>query len=209
MERVTSLVHIHIPRAAGSSLHAHLYGPMHSAGIDLISEHCFWGDYPPAEGRLFFVVLRHPIDRILSLASYILATPQHAKRAHLEAVGLEAYLRDKSSRTDQMTNGQVRMLAGRDTIGSEVGLKDYMAAAAVLRRPDVVVAFADDLPAGIAVLSERLGVDILDEAPRRNAAEPREWSGEARWLISVTNRWDGDLYRYAQSLAQSGDRKVG
>jgi hypothetical protein len=194
--KITSVVHIHIPRTAGSSLQAHLTRVLRNAGVTFTSEHCFWGDYPPAPDRLFFVVLRDPIDRVLSLYNYIRATPEHSKHALCMSRPLWRVL--LTNQDSQFANAHARHLIGRRAAGVVIGKQDIKAAADVLRRPDVIWTTSDAIDSGLAELSRRVGVAIPPMAEYRNRSIAEEASRFTRAVAKATNLWDCEFYRIAK-----------
>ena len=67
------------------------------------------------------MVLRDPVERVLSLASYIMANPHHGKHAELLEQDLALYLARRNIRYTQFANAQVRHLAGRNCVLQNIG----------------------------------------------------------------------------------------
>lgn len=178
------VVHIHIPRTAGSALHSRLV----KAGVEVTSDHARWGTYPPDGQRLFVIVLREPVARAASVYSYIRNKPDHPLH-RLYAIRTPIELLD--IHPGQLTNGQLAQLSPEKDL--DVGLE-------ILNRPDVHVMVMERLAEGVASLSRKLGMKIpppdhFNEAPSLDLDEA------TRRALTEANRLDSALYAAALELA--------
>lgn len=188
--QVRDVVHIHIPRTAGSSLHAHLAGALSRSGITLQTGHFFWGDHPPEEGRVFFTVLREPVARVVSALQYIAGNKAHQDHQEYHANGAAWFLNASVT----MSNFQTKALAGRHTLQKPVTALDLDQALATISRPDVVA--CSDLDEGLARLAALTGAEIGPLSEHRNTSERIAYSPEILARIAETNQLDAKLWDY-------------
>lgn len=195
------VVHLHIPRSAGSALNAHLWRSLKGSGVTLKSSHFYWGDpeIEPAPNRVFFTVVREPIARVSSLLSYIRAKPDHARHDEMMwQTDLEVFSNPRTE-WSQFADGQIRQLCCRSTIWRRTDSADLFRAINVLRRPDVVCCTTEGLAEGLAKLSDKIGVAINPVVARTNTAPRHILSERVLGYARSMNRFDHFLYRYMQS----------
>lgn len=188
---VREVVHIHIPRTAGSSLEAHIRKPLKRAGVALTAGHFMWGDYPPESGRLFLITLREPIARAASVVRYIRASPDHPSHERLMSEGLDSILFPTSA----MGDFQVRSLVGREALHRMARFHDVRAAINVTDRGDVIVCTPETMADDLARLAARTGANIDPLAPHINCTEAVHWPGLEQRIADI-NTHDKALWRY-------------
>jgi hypothetical protein len=216
-------VHVHIPRCAGSSLHAELFDCFparhvlehHSAslpdlsGLALDRPTLVTGHFPcvevPDDGReyRYLVLLRDPVERTLSLFDYITQTPSH--RLHRRYVDGQYTLLDAiddTSNSLQFRDGQIRNLLGHEAFGfGEVDESGCRSALALLSRPDVLVGLTDDYTDFVQRVRDDLAASGWRLSAR--ARTPVRINGATRPGIGIdpaimqairhANRWDTAL----------------
>ena len=192
------LVHIHIPRTAGSSLNRILAPVCERAEISMKRGHNFWGDFEPAPGRVFFVTFREPIERVRSILSFIQSNPTHRAHQRLMAAGVDAYLDDHERAFDMIADGQTRQLNKRRAEGYRITTEHLFNAFAVIRRPDVIACCDSAISSGLARIGEKLGITLPEQAPRTNTSPPLHLSTRAIDRILELNPMDAMLYRIVQ-----------
>lgn len=189
---VREVVHIHIPRTAGSSLETHLDIPLKNAGVSLKSGHFIWGDYPPEPCRMFFTVLREPVARVASVIQYIAGNPAHRLHAEYHANGPLACMPIKGA----LANFQVKSLVGRHTLNRQIVASDAVRAVETLSRPDVIACTPATINDGLRRLSAAIGVEIGDLAEHRNQSSATVHSIDVLRRARELNRWDRFVWRY-------------
>lgn len=132
-----NLIFLHIPKAAGSTLHPVLerhYSRRTRQSVSepeqveafkrrpeeerrrirLLKGHMPFGMHRYLEGRSRYItLLRHPVERVISHYYYVKRTPDHYLYPHLQrGMGLADFARAGIS--GEMDNGQVRLLSGHD-----------------------------------------------------------------------------------------------
>lgn len=195
------VVHLHIPRSAGSALNAHLWRALKGSGVTLKSSHYFWGDdgIEPAPGRVFFTVVREPLARVASLLSYIRSKSDHARHDELTWQTDLEFFSNPRTEWSQFSNGQIRQLCGRSTVWRRSDSADLFRAINVLRRPDVIACTTEGLAGGIARLAKNIGVAIDPVVDRTNTAPRHVLNAKVMAYARSMNRFDHFLYRYMQS----------
>lgn len=134
----TKVIFLHIPKAAGSTLHNILrrqYGKRETFHIDggnvlksvgefqqlataqraeikLLKGHMTFGLHDHfAEPVIYITMLRHPIDRIVSHYYYVLRTPSHYLHETLTSGKMSLLEYATSGISTELDNGQTRLLA--------------------------------------------------------------------------------------------------
>lgn len=171
-------LHIHIPRCAGSSLHAELFRcfpPRHVLECHtplppelkklprgrpaFVTGHFEFATPPDDEREYRYVILlRDPVERALSLYQYIRHTPAHRlHRLYVDsAYSVQNALAD-TTHSLQFRDWQIRQLLGPAAFGSEeVDESGFERAAALLARPDVFVGLTEDYASVVRVVREDL-----------------------------------------------------
>lgn len=136
---VKHFIFLHIPKAGGSTLRTILNRQFRQSNIYLIGEdingdvarfsqlskseaknyglilgHLRYGIHTPIEDEFcYLTMLRDPVARVLSEYRFLKTNQYHALNQYVAKMTLEEYL--ESGITDQISNGQVRMLSGADS----------------------------------------------------------------------------------------------
>lgn len=132
-----NLIFLHIPKAAGSTLHPVLerhyskrayrtitvpeqleafkqLPQTERSRIRLLKGHMPFGMHSYLEGRSRYVtLLRHPAERVVSHYYYVKRRPGHYLHHHLES-GMSLAEFASAGLSGEMDNGQVRLLSGHD-----------------------------------------------------------------------------------------------
>lgn len=132
-----NLIFLHIPKAAGSTLHPVLerhyskrayrtislpeqleavkeMPPAERSRVRLLKGHMPFGMHAYLEGRSRYVtLLRHPAERVVSHYYYVKRRPGHYLHHHL-AAGMSLADFAGAGLTGELDNGQVRLLSGHD-----------------------------------------------------------------------------------------------
>jgi len=214
---VTTVIHLHIPRTGGITVSRLLRSAYlgrsvldyrdlegfreqmaRSQDVALVLGHSFWGLHEFLPDAVYFVVLRDPVARALSLYDFIRTQEVHRRYAEFNRRSLSEILCDAGAERRVMANGQVRQLVGPEAEGAAMGEAELERAWSNLCRENVVVAFTDQLASGLTKLSERVGVPIPVPTKARNASPRSTVSQEDRDRIEVLNCWDRALYSRAR-----------
>jgi len=224
------LILMHLPKTAGDSLRAaassqytpdeHLYLKGSSSrnmlkmaeGIPieirdrakLVSGHGRWGIHQAfTQESQYAVVLRHPVDRIVSLYQWLTDNPR-PRTDRLIRPGFEKFALGTS--LADVDNGMTRLLCGhRQVAGDEmhapVTPEDFQVAFNRLRVMSFV-GIAGDLPGFIERLAEGRGWSEVPQIPHRHRSTTR-LDVPTRILSKVAerNRWDMMLYEEAVTLS--------
>lgn len=200
--RDVTVIFLHIPKAAGSTLHSVLRGfyprdavchiPVakpdreavyadlsleERARIRLIKGHLLFGIHRHVPDRSTYItVLRHPIDRVVSHYYYVRRTPRHRlfERLTSSDMSLEAYVSSKAAL--ELNNGQVRALYGPDHLRVEYGeCKPAMFEQAIhnLRTHFSAVGLTDRFDESLLLMRHLLGWSRWPFYVARNVAENR------------------------------------
>jgi hypothetical protein len=198
------LFHLHIPKCGGISIRkmlARAHGPIvyansaeewrgnpDAAEARTISGHYLFGlrEELGLEGA-YFILLREPMARLVSLDRYIRAQPGHKLHPFLTSgYGFRQLLEDYPAKMSQFRNGQTQMIAaGPDSLDAALAnLSRPMIAAGVLERLDEAVERL-----GALVELKRAGV------PRTNVSEgPSGLSDDDVEVLRAANANDFELY---------------
>lgn len=220
-----ALLHLHIPRTAGSSIYRALhsmysseetlkYGSFDRFSFEfepanapsLVSGHFHFGLHEYFADSVYLIILRDPVERVRSLFSYIQQTREHRLHAHFNQAGFNfevLYRSDKAKRGVQFHNGQVRQLNYYHIRGIEtLSAVHLRSAIEVLQREDVIIGFVDSLHRPMRKLSERFGVRAPDVSVTNTSPSS---SIESRWddAIRAHNQLDYELYHAARALCRT------
>jgi hypothetical protein len=225
MIRRPVVLHLHIPRTAGSSLHRVLsdyagekflwqYATFDGfiremlactpalTNAHVVTGHFHYGLHEYFQDSIYLIVLREPVARVKSLFSYIVANKEHRLHETFNRHGFDfekLYDLAGLDRSIQFSDGHVRQLNYHHCFGlADISRRHLDFARNVLRQDDVVVGFADELATVMARLGERLGVDF-PEIPITNTSAMRGISDEWDDLIRARNRLDIELYERAKA----------
>lgn len=216
-----ALIFLHIPKAAGTTLYAILrreYGQRHTYTIDggrvRESVEAFKALPPEARAQVrllmghmpfglhaylphaapYVTLLRDPVERIISHYYFIRRTPHHYLYEAVAGQGLSLHEYVTSGLSDELDNGQVRLLAGPTPAGAAQG-----GASARLARAEknLAVHFA------VVGLSERFDESLL---LMRRALAWRHWPLYFRRNVAASK--PSPLQVPAETLAAIRDRNA-
>jgi hypothetical protein len=226
-----NLIFLHIPKAAGTTLHSILearyapsschsiYDPDGAAKefaqwprarrepIRLLKGHVAFGLHKSLIGvTTYITMLRDPVDRIMSHYYYVKRMPGHYlyKQVTERNMSLAEYA--SSMLTDELDNGQVRLLAGAAT-GKSVPLGEcntqlLNVAKNNIERHFAVAGLAEAFDASLALMAIRLGWDWTPAYESLNVSPQRPAKGQidaaAREHIEKSNPLDCELYAWAR-----------
>jgi hypothetical protein len=163
----------------------------------------FWGDHEPDPECVFFVVLRDPIDRVGSLYDYIQQNPTHRKHSRFSGMPLSHVMSQSWVPGSELSNGQVRQLAGRDHVGRAIDADALENAWQVLMRNDIVVGFTDQIDDALRKLSERLARHIPALDNSTNASRRSILDTQTIDIIGRHNQFDNLLISRARNYFAS------
>ena len=137
----STVIFLHIPKAAGSTMHKilereYLKASIYSfdttkqkasiekykqltveekSGIRLLKGHMPFGlhEYIPHAAK-YITMLREPVDRVISHYNYAACTPGHYLQHYITKEGMDLQTYVGSGVSHEMDNGQVRLLSGHD-----------------------------------------------------------------------------------------------
>ncbi len=223
------LVFVHIPKSAGHTMNSVLRRQYKRSetidfntlekGLDgfanvpvdertrarLVRGHVHYGIHRwlPREAR-YITVLRDPIQRVLSLYSYVRREPRHPlhDRLAVSGAGLEEFVETGMDRT-QVENGQTRQIAG---IQDQDPTPDDLKAALSNLRKFVVVGLMEQFDESLILMKRMLGwrtpYYVRQNVGGGDAAGTRAVSSHALELIRQRNDLDLALYSEARLLFQ-------
>jgi Sulfotransferase family len=183
-------------------------GPELKEGVRILRGHFPLGireylpNYLPQQRELrCFTFLREPIDRILS---HYFAIREAGGAYRLPPLPPEASLDDALARGYVHDNLHTRMLCGDPEPFDEVTEEMLGEAKRNLRQELVFFGLTERFDESLVVAKRRLGLrgTLYRSSGRVNAARPRgdEIPAELRRTAERCNRYDIELYRYAQEL---------
>lgn len=213
-----TILHLHIPRAGGSSVNAKIAstlggahcinGNSHQelasqipsrAQIKYATGHFFWGLHKYFPRSVYFIVLRHPIDRVGSLYDYINGNTQHPKHGLYTKHSLLQILALPDIEITQMSNGQIRQLVSPAEAGRAVTTWHFFQALRNLFRRSVIVTFPDQIEFGLEKLNRKTNCRIPTDIRVINQSVRRPLEFKERKRICSLNIWDLGLYYIARA----------
>tara|TARA_R110000824_G_scaffold118960_18_gene272500 strand:+ start:18277 stop:18981 length:705 start_codon:yes stop_codon:yes gene_type:complete len=211
---MVTIFHLHIPRTAGSSLDRLLSlkvgrDVLHSndaaeiAKIQRDMPHAFvtghysWGAHVTTPDHVYFIVLREPVARVWSVYRYVLSQPEHPKFKVWGDKSFAEILATPKFRGIQMSNAQVRQIAGTP-VDRSVGLVEFLRAVRNLCRANVVIGLPETLTKDVVYLSRKAGFAFASDVPMVNQAPEAEMDAVSRKLAMRLNRYDTALYHWAR-----------
>lgn len=229
------LLHLHIPRTAGTALRKALqtsFTPEQcyrlSDGKKLVSEreenpdlferikfvsgHFSFGIHRFFDSSIYLVILREPLARVRSLFAYVSTTPTHKLHTYCQQSGsnlIQTFYREYLNLSPQFSDGQVRKLLPFDMdLPVKLERRHLEMAIETLHRPDVVVGAIDCLPETLTQLGNRMNM-AFPLPDRVNQAKRLSIDDEDDELIIEHNQLDLELYEAASALfSQREDRAV-
>jgi hypothetical protein len=238
--RQRTVIFLHIPKAAGQTLYrvlARQYKRAHTyvfqggrqqlqlamdqlrrwpeakrADMQLLCGHVPYGIHTLVPNPyVYFTLLRHPVERVISQYYYVLRTPQHALYAQVTArqMSLEDYV--ASGINPEVDNGQTRLLAG---VGLSLPFGQcpeelLQRAMENIDRDFVVAGLMERFDETLLLLKHTLGWRRWPVYTKHNVATQRQplahLPARTRRLIEQYNQLDGALYefvttRFAQAV---------
>ena len=204
-EKIT-IFHVHIPRCAGSALHAALYPCFDEANVIphhfgkladdwrrdrngpiLITGHGSWIASPREDEKLYYLaVVRDPVERVVSLYNYVKRTKAHRLYEYIKSrrLKLADLYRFHPVTFRQFHNGQVRHLC-TDRYPLHLGTKQLRESIDWLGRPNVIVATVETLDRLPGVLSAKFGLPLQGPIP---------WIAQSQADADWNNVDEDDLY---------------
>jgi hypothetical protein len=226
--RVGSLIFLHIPKAAGSTLHRIVERQYDKAAIFHISGRdvrgsieafqrlseacrdqivCLKGHMPyglhvyMAQPCTYITLLRNPVDRIISHYYFVLRTPGHYLHEEVVSAGmtLEDYV--GSGISSELNNGQTKLLAGEVQQNQFVDALEQ--AKKNLLQSFSVVGLVEMFDESLILMKRRLGWKRVWYKKRKvSLSRPHisEVSRRTIQLIQRANEKDQELYAFAKAL---------
>lgn len=231
--RMRTVIFLHIPKAAGSTLHAVLRRkyPKHQiydvstaqlpafhalplqrrAELALVKGHMPFGIHEHIPNDFTYItLLRDPVERAISHYYYVLRRTTHNLHDRMKRMELEDYV--TSGITHEMDNGQVRLLSGHDDDLPFGGCGEQHLREAIgnLREHFSVVGLAERFEESLLLMQHALGWITAPYYVKRNARLGRapEIPAAVRRRIADVNRFDIALYDYGRALFEAQTREV-
>jgi len=224
-----NLIFLHIPKAAGTTLHSILeshYPPENTYSIydpdveaktfaalprekrepiRLLKGHLAFGLHESLVGETTYItVLRDPVDRITSHYYYAKRYPTHY--LHKQVIERNMTLADYASArlSDELDNGQVRMLAGivddKMLAVGACGPDLLKRAQQNIERYFAVTGLAEQFDESLALMAIQLGWDWTPAYRKLNVAPERGGcDAQTRAAIERANPLDCELYAWSKS----------
>jgi len=211
-----TILHLHIPRAGGSSVHSKMAATLGSkycisgntyeairdqipdkGEIKYVTGHFSWGLHKYFPNSVYFIVLRNPVDRLGSLYDFIRGNTQHSKNSLYSSKSLLETLSLPEVTFTQMSNGQVRQLVGHHQVGKAMIMMHFFCALRNLFRRSVVVTFPDQIDRGLEKLARKVGCPPPSPTLVTNKSDRHHLARIERSRICRLNIWDIALYHIA------------
>lgn len=216
---------LHIPKTGGSWVSAALHHslpagvfcavPSHRAGhvplslllqrFAVVAGHFTMAQLEPVLDSTFtFTVLRHPVDRVLSLFHFYrdqtVAAAHDPRVAETQHADLDTFVDRLHDRVSPWSNWQTFLLSGASDCEKKAD-ELLPAALANLRRVHLV-AIQDELADGLSALAAARGWQVTAPAGRVNATRQRMSLSDVKpstmKKLSALNAADGELFRAAR-----------
>jgi hypothetical protein len=226
-----NLLFLHIPKAAGTTLHSILeahYAPSSFRTISdpdqmakefaqlpieqrepirLLKGHMAFGLHESLVGSSTYItLLRDPVDRIISHYYYVKRVPSHYlhQRVMERSMSLREYASSKL--TDELDNGQVRLLAGVDSDRSvPIGACDTALLNVAKQNIEThfsLVGLSERFDESLALMAILLGWDWTPSYTNLNVSTNRPEKGRidasTRKRIEQANPLDCEIYAWAK-----------
>jgi hypothetical protein len=235
----TTTIFLHIPKTAGSTLHAilkqqyrpetlvHLRGKPHiqsaiaefekmgalqKAQISLLTGHFEYGiHHYLSQPAIYFTLLRNPVERVISYYYFIFRTPAHPRYEEMTQnnTTIETFV------TDILTdNNQTRMIAGawmdNDAPCTEATLT---LAKQHINNHFTVVGLTEQFDTTLLLLKHALGWQRLSVYGNRNVSQNRPTrkglTAVSLSAIQKTQSFDIRLYAHTEALFHKKVRQMG
>ena len=227
-----NLIFLHIPKAAGSTLHPVLerhyskrayrtitvpqqleafkqLPQTKRSRIRLLKGHMPFGMHTHLEGRSRYVtLLRHPAERIVSHYYYVKRRPGHYLHHHLAAgMGLAEFA--SAGLSGEMDNGQVRLLSGHDQdIPCGQCTRDLLdTAQRNIEQHFAVAGLTERFDESLVLMAIELGWNWTPYYLNRNVTEDKPVAKQidpvALKAIEQANPLDFELYEWASRRFQT------
>lgn len=221
------LLHLHVPRASGSSLHAWFRQGLGKGGVAqanapaavqqavearqstrspaVVSGHFIYGVHELLDGApyRYVVLLRDPVRRVLSLFRYIRSLPAHDLHAVLNRpdMTIARFYAERLPGTGPR-NAMVAQLAGVLGSGVVLGSAHLEQARTHLLGDDMMFGLAEDPSPLLRRAADFLQIEQAPNFPEVNRPGVRDdWGGseDDRAAIADANRLDIELYALAKA----------
>jgi hypothetical protein len=235
-ERNETLLFLHIPKTAGSTMYKVLERQysraktlrLESSQIDrfktlpaaqrgryrVIEGHLYFGFHRYIPGASTYITfLRRPVERVLSFYYYARSTPDHYLYSQLVSERLDLKTALARELTPELCNGQTRQLAGDEWEDPE-----RVVTRAALERAQAnltnfrVVGLLEEFDASLLLLRRAFGWQLpfyVKENVTKKKTDETFRDAETRGLIEEANRLDLELYEYARKLFDEQCRAAG
>jgi hypothetical protein len=227
-----NLIFLHIPKAAGSTLHPVLERHYSKRAyrtislpeqleavkqlpqaecrhIRLLKGHMPFGMHSYLEGRSRYVtLLRHPAERVISHFYYVKRTPGHYLHHHL-ARGMSLTEFASSGLSGEMDNGQVRLLSGHDQdIPCGQCTRDLLdTARSNIEQHFAVAGLTERFDESLVLMAIELGWNWTPYYLNRNVTKDKPVAKQidpiALKVIEQANPLDFELYEWASRRFQT------
>ncbi len=165
-----------------------------------VSGHFDWGLHESFEREhMYFVVMRDPIERALSLYDYVVAQKGHKQNRLWSATPVDRLLA-RNPATKGLSNGQVRQIGGAPPSAGPPDAALLERAWQNLCQENVIVTFTDRLDDGLMQLGGQIGLPFRAPRRRHNPVPRSIPSTETIEIVREANALDIELYDRARSL---------
>lgn len=214
--RWPTVLHLHVPRTGGISVGRALTAALgtreivrthkrsdlaaaieRGADIGLVSGHYPWGLHELLPDHVYFIVVRDPVERVLSLYNFVRSVPVHPRHKLFSAHTLEDLLKRPMLRRF-FSNGQVRQIGAWQRGAEPLGPPVMARAWEHLCQDDVVVTLTDRIDDGLLRLGQRIGMPIPPHRKSMNSAPRTSIATSVLEDIRSLNELDAELYRRAR-----------
>ncbi|WP_159712424.1 hypothetical protein [Geminicoccus flavidas] len=226
------LLHLHVPRASGSSLYAWFRRAVGPSGVvqanaaaavqqavagrrsetepAVVSGHFLHGVHAgfPGQPYRYTVLLREPVRRVLSLFRYIRSLPHHDLHPVLNQPGMtiERFYRERLPGTGPR-NAMVAQLSGILGTGVTPAEPHLEQALLNLLGEGTMFGVAEDAGPLLQEVAGFLGIDHPPEFPAVNRLDAKEaWGGSDADLAAITAANQLDIALYARAKATLAGR---
>lgn len=225
----TTLIFLHVPKAAGMTLHSiidrqypkesifnigqpvreHIDKfkklPEHKrAKIRCMKGHMWFGlhRYLP-QPSMYITMLRNPVDRLVSHYFYVLRSPTHPlyKTVKSSKMNLREYV--SSGMSPELNNGQVRLISGTSVQDDRASTDDLEAAKRNLSEYFVAVGLVERFDESLILFKKLLGwrnIYYMKQNVTHGRPSKREISPQTLRTIENHNSLDMELYKFGVQI---------